>query len=101
MTNAADEIVVPTDSTDPTKEWGSSWKPYMDVIPIEADSSRNYAYWVDESADGQAYRLYASLDRGSKDESACFGGNTCPNLPDGVSCGGICNYGVSSPNVSP
>lgn len=101
MADASHQIVVPTDSTDPTKEWGSSWKPYIDVLPIDSDGSRNYAYWVDEGAAGQSYRLYASLDRGSKDDNACAGGAACSNLPDGVTCGGICNYGVSSPNVSP
>lgn len=101
MSNAADEIVVPTDSTDPIKEWGSSWKPYIDVLPVDSKSTKNYAYWVDESASGQSYRLYASLDRGTKDEAACAAGSSCPNLPTDVTCGGICNYGVSSPNVSP
>lgn len=101
MTNAADQIVVPTDNTDPTKEWGSSWKPYMDVLPKDAKASKNYAYWVDEASGGQSYRLYASLDRGTKDQSACAGGASCLNLPSGVTCGGVCNYGASSPNVSP
>jgi len=101
MANANEEIVVPTDSTDPTKEWGSPWRPYIDVLPIDSNASKNYAYWVDEAAGGQAYRLYASLDRGDKDEAACAGGAACPNLPQDVTCGGICNYGVSSPNVSP
>lgn len=101
MTNAAEQIVVPTDSTDPIKEWGTTWRPYIDVLPIDVNSSKNYAYWVDEDAGGQSYRLYASLDRGGKDEASCAGGMACPNLPDGVECGATCNYGVSSPNVSP
>ena len=82
--------------------WGQSWQPYIDVLPSDPRSAKNYAYWVDEQSIGQAYRLYASFDR-TNDPNACTGGvlGACPNLPSGVTCGGICNYGVSSPNVSP
>jgi prepilin-type N-terminal cleavage/methylation domain-containing protein len=82
--------------------WGQSWQPYIDVLPIDPKTAKNYAYWVDEPSIGQSYRLYASLDR-TNDIYACTGGvgGACPNLPPGVTCGGICNYGISSPNVSP
>lgn len=82
--------------------WGQPWQPYIDVLPIDSKSAKNYAYSVDEVSIGQSYRLYASFDR-TNDPTACTGGvnGACPSLPGGVTCGGICNYGVSSPNVSP
>lgn len=81
--------------------WGQSWSPYMDVLPLEPNGSKNYAYWTDST--GQQYAIYASLDRGGKDPQACTGANNiCTNLPSGVTCGGgVCNYGVTSPNRSP
>lgn len=78
--------------------WGSTWSPYMDVVPADPKSNKNYAYWVDST--GQQYALYASLDRGAKDTQACNGGAACANST-GITCGGICNYGVTSPNISP
>ncbi|MBI2074535.1 MAG: prepilin-type N-terminal cleavage/methylation domain-containing protein [Candidatus Levybacteria bacterium] len=84
-------------------DWGSSWSPYMDVLPKDPSGSRNYVYY---SENGQSYWLYASLERGAKDPQACSGG-VCPSLgkksgfPIANSCGQTCNYGVSSPNVSP
>lgn len=84
------------------KDWGTPWVPYMNLLPKDPSSSKNYVYAT--SSDGQTYYLYASLDRGSKDSQACNGGNACTGLPNGASptiCGGTCNYGVSSPNASP
>ncbi len=83
-------------------DWGTSqWQPYMDLLPKDPVPSKNYVYAV--SKDGQTYYLYASLDRGAKDSQVCNGGDACSSLPSGASCGTdtICNYGVSSPNVSP
>lgn len=88
-------------------EWGSSWQPYMAVLPKDPVSTKTYVYY--SSSNGQTYYLYASLDRGANDPQACIGG-WCKSLPnsDGVqidACGPIdadpCDYGVSSPNVSP
>jgi len=96
------QIVVANDSGDPTKEWGSSWTPYLEVLPIDPNSLKQYSYWAD--TDGQTYRLYTSLDRGTKDPASCASGAQCNALPlQGVSCGtgATCNYGVTSPNVSP
>jgi general secretion pathway protein G len=91
-----------SDVIDPVKEWGTSWAPYMTIIPID-NGGRKYIY--NASADGQSYWIYASLSRGVKDIQACNNGNACSNVPPGVLCGAsvsnICNYGVSSPNVSP
>ncbi len=85
--------------------WGSSWQPYMNVLPKSPDATV-YVYYVDESMGGQAYYLYASLSRGGKDPQACNeDGSPCQSASDfGIStaCGGDgCNYAVSSPNVNP
>lgn len=88
-------------------DWGQDFRPYMDVLPIDQNGSKNYAYWSDESNGGQSYALYASLERGGNDPQACNGGNACLGTigtgPGGadISCGGVCNYGVSSPNIAP
>lgn len=80
--------------------WGNDWKPYMDVLPIEQRNNKTYAYWTDST--GQSYALYASLDREGRDPQACNNGNACVNAEvRNVNCGGICNYGVTSSNISP
>ena len=83
--------------------WGTSWSPYMNVVPDDPKPNYGYVYWA--SADGQTYYIYASLERGSKDPQACNGGSACTSLSgNGISataCGATCNYGVSTPNVSP
>ncbi len=82
--------------------WGASWQPYMNILPKSPSGS--YVYY---SSGGQSYYLYASLER-TTDPQLCNSGSACTGLtavggePDlNVACGGICNYGVSSPNVSP
>ncbi len=91
--------------------WGTSWSPYMDVLPADTDSSRNYIY----ISTGQTYWIYTSLERGGLDNQACKATDslcrqnplssscTCPNVPQGVICGtsNVCTYGVSSPNTTP
>ncbi len=82
--------------------WGSAWVPYINLLSKDPSSpNKTYVYIID--ATGQAYFLYASLDRGGRDSQACNSGNACPNIPAGAqqACRGVCNYGVSSPNVSP
>lgn len=79
-------------------DWGLSWSPYMNILPKDSNSSRNYVYKA--SSDGQSYWIYASLDRGGKDPQACNAGNLCTNAT-GLSCGGTCNYGVTSTNTQP
>ena len=88
-----------------TADWGSSWQPYMSILPKDPGSpSKNYVYFS-SSIDGQTYYIYASLDRGGNDPQACFStGAACSSAVSsgiGTACGGNCNYGVSSPNVSP
>ncbi len=84
--------------------WGTSWKPYIDVVPIDPSSSKFYIYV--SGTDNQSYRLYTALDRGTKDPDACTEtttGSGCPGA-SGVRCGlnnETCNFGVTSPNVSP
>lgn len=82
-------------------EWGQDFRPYMDVLPIEESSSKTYAYWTDST--GQSYAIYASLDRGSRDPQACHTDNSpCTNAElNGIDCGGVCDYGVTSPNIAP
>ncbi len=81
--------------------WNSSWQPYINVLPADPGGNK-YIYY---SSGGQSYYLYASLDRGSLDSQACNGGLVCSSLSlnsiSSTACGGTCNYGVSSPNVSP
>jgi general secretion pathway protein G len=81
-------------------EWGNPWLPYMANLPKDPNPSRNYVYVV--SFGNQAYYVYASLDNGSSDPQACAAGAVCANAGS-ASCGSgtICNYGVSSQNVSP
>ncbi len=83
-------------------EWGNSWLPYMNVLPKDPSSSKNYVYYSTSS--GQTYYLYASLERGANDSQVCQGLNAngeCSSVPGADLCAGKCNYGVSSPNVSP
>lgn len=89
-----------------TAEWGTQWVPYITQLPKDPreSSSRRYIYY--SSSDGQSYRLYAALERGNKDPQACE--RMCPGAASIVELssecdnfGGGCNYGVTSPNVSP
>ena len=91
-------------------EWGTTWAPYMDILPVDPNSSKFYVYWSDANNGFQTYRIYASLDRGDSDPDACNNGLACSSvpIPDGSSAqltcglsGQICSYGVTSPNVSP
>lgn len=102
------------DSNNNPISWGSSWTPYMDVVPQDPDSTRNYVYV--SSNNQQAYMLYASLERGPLDLSTCKATSAncqnnptsvqycaCSNVPVGATCGtnDPCNFGVSSPNTTP
>jgi prepilin-type N-terminal cleavage/methylation domain-containing protein len=76
--------------------FGASWTPYAAKLPNDPKPPKVYAY----RTTGQAYYLYVSLDLGATDPQACNSGAVCANAA-GVSCGGVCNYGVSSSNVTP
>lgn len=91
--------------------WGTSWSPYMNVVPKDPDANKSYVY----VSTGQTYWLYAALDRGGLDTQACNASVStcqqsplsascqCGNVPVNTYCGTtqICTYGVSSPNTSP
>lgn len=94
--------------------WGSSWAPYMNLLPKDPDRTKTYTYVV--RADYQAYWLYANLDRGGRDPQACkfvvsacnknpnSTSCQCDNVPSNTHCGSqttYCNFGVSSPNTTP
>ena len=72
--------------------WGTSWQPYMNVVPKDPSSNKNYAY----SSVGQSYFIYASLDKVLSSEQ-CKGASPCNTN----NCGGTCNFGVSSPDQTP
>lgn len=84
--------------------WNSPWTPYMNLVPKDSNSDKTYVYY----SDGQSYYLYASLDRGTKDPQACKGVQGCASLSKlnlsyqscGSAVGAICNYVITSPNVS-
>ena len=90
-----------------TSDWGTQWTPYIAKLPKDPSlSGKRYIYFA--TSTGQAYYLYANLDRGAKDLQACNGGNSCVSITSNAipaaSCGSLtqlCNYGVSSSNVSP
>lgn len=82
----------------------ANWTPYMNLVPKDPNSSNRYVYYA--TSDGQSYYLYANLERGIKDPQVCNAdGSACGSLTtnsiSATACGGICNYGVSSPNVTP
>jgi type II secretion system protein G len=86
--------------------WGSAFLTYMNKLPADPNASHTYVYYSPASSNGQTYYLYASLDRGSKDPQACNSGSACTTLgvgsfPSATACGGTCNFGVSSSNVTP
>ncbi|HVA96274.1 MAG TPA: type II secretion system protein GspG [Candidatus Acidoferrales bacterium] len=87
--------------------WGSSWSPYITTLPKDPLATNKYVYYSPAGNAGQSYYLYANLQRGKNDPNVCNNGNACQSLsggggfPGAAACGGTCNYGVSSPNVSP
>jgi prepilin-type N-terminal cleavage/methylation domain-containing protein len=88
----------------------TTWPKYMNVIPADPDSKKSYKYY---SPNGQTYYLYASLDRGDKDPSACNPGtqDECGSIATvgkDIQCAPYpytstitCTYGASSPNTKP
>jgi general secretion pathway protein G len=83
--------------------WNTAWQPYMAKLPADPKSPKTYVYYVPD-ASGQTYYIYAGLDRGTTDAQACNGGSACSSVvsgPGANACGGTCNFGISSPNVTP
>ena len=96
------KITVPGQTTRTTIDWGKQWQSYMNLVPKDPITSKHYVYY----STGQSYFLYASLDKGGEDPQSCQNLNVngeCPSVPAANLCGtGVkCNYGVTSPNVSP
>lgn len=86
--------------------WGAAWSVggvvYMSKLPIDSGGTRKYAY-NSPCPNNQCYYLYASLQR-SQDPQVCNGGAVCTNavgMLNACGAGNICNYGLSSPNVTP
>ena len=86
--------------------WGSSaFGTYLQRLPQDGTSGKTYAYFSTPS--GDSFWLFASLDRGGTDPQACNpdgsaeGGACLKAVNNSVSCLQTCNYGISSPNVSP
>lgn len=82
--------------------WGDLWNGYMEKVPFDPTSSQRYVYY----STGQEFYLYARLERAGSDRQACNAGAACSKLganpfPPVDACGGMCNYGVTSPNTSP
>lgn len=88
-------------------DWGDSWLPYMGNLPKDPSSSKNYVYYSPSCPPscpaGQTYYLYASLNRGASGIQTCESadGLKCDKAPTQCGSGYDCNYGISSPNVSP
>lgn len=86
-----------------TINWDSTWSPYMAKLPGDPAPPNRYVYYVSD-AGGQTYYLYANLAKGATDKQACNNGNACTTVvsgPGANACGGVCNFGLSSPNVTP
>lgn len=88
--------------------WSGVWQPYMSKVPKDPLATHAYVYYSPSSSNGQTYYLYANLERGAKDPQVCNTGNACSSIltggagfPVATSCGGTCNYAISSPNVAP
>lgn len=80
--------------------WGVAWLPYMNTIPKDPGIGKTYVYWSSPADRNQSFRLYASLDDPSASR-ACAG--ECPGVPEQYLCGreALCNFGVTSSNISP
>jgi general secretion pathway protein G len=86
----------------PGGAWGTAWGNYMAKVPADPTASKKYVYFT--TGNGQTYFLYANLDRGKNDPQACNAGAACTSaVTNGVanSCGGACNFGLTSPNTVP
>ena len=79
-----------------------SWSPYIQQLPADP-AGLSYYYVTDPNA--TYYRLYAHIEQYRMDEHTCtaYSETQCSNAGSAVCGPGTtsCNYGVSSPNVSP
>lgn len=83
--------------------WGHGWDQYMKQLPSDF-GGRRYVYY--SSPGLQSYWLYASLQTDS-DPLACNKGRECLSLSrnklsrNACGSGFVCNFGLSSRNVTP
>lgn len=93
-----------------TADWGTNlFSPYISILPQDPKKNQSYVYFA--TSDQQSYFIYASLERGKDkdgnplDPQLCNKGDVCISLTTygipATSCGGTCNFGVSSSNQSP
>lgn len=84
--------------------WGELFRDqkgtvYMPRLPQEPSGARYYVYQV--GATNRSFQLYARLEN-TKDSAVPKDPSGSPMVYQGLSCGDkLCNYGVSSQNVSP
>ena len=102
-TNGSPNYCMQDTTTSTTYCGGSIWAPYMNLVPKDPNSSNRYVYYT--PSDGQSYYIYANLERGSKDPQTCSGGACTSPSGSGMNmntaCTKVCNFGFSSPNVTP
>jgi len=83
--------------------WGDAWQPYIDLLPKDPSGNKKYVYQV--SNDRQEFRLYTVLDRNT-DPATCFPNQNQPCTGANSYCSSngtqvYCNYGQTSPNITP
>lgn len=66
---------------------------YMQEIPSDSRSDRNYFY---TQTNNQEYKIYACLENLNDEEIETYSDVDC-----GAGCSNNCNYGISSPNTLP
>ncbi len=94
-------LYIMQDESSVTHDWGTSWNPYINVIPKDPTSTQKYIYSTANNR--QTYRLYAHLERISDPMACNTTGLDCPSVPAANLCGSSikCNYGVTSSDSSP
>lgn len=107
--------IINTTTSNPVN-WGASYQPYFQTLPIDPRSANGRRYCYTTASNDQIYRLYTSLERGAKDSQACVTTPSCMSNPNQAACqcasatftcgssGSTtfyCNYGVTSPNAVP
>ena len=101
LSNSSGEIVGCGTISSPTAcSWGESFATntttYMVELP-EAPASQQYDY----ISDGDSYAIFARLENG-RDPDIPEDTDGIDQVYDGTDCGtGVCNYGISSPNIRP
>lgn len=99
-----DTYYIKVKPTDPGVEWGfNGFAPYIQALPRDPG---NFKYVYISEGD-QVYQLYAHFEYTGDDSPVCFPDspstpcNGAKNAGAGMACGGVCNFGISSPNISP